>query len=408
MAIGKIGNGYKRLDLVTDKSHSQGFKNLVFAHKFSLAGQTDIALTSLSTPSEMTGFSNPSTLDLLSANIALNRQNLRLVSSVNGELLDYISYDVITNTTIRLKNGAESQPNEIIVGYITPVNMTGLLAIQGNAIVQTGTLAVGDTDIVVNQPFTYNKYSDQQIGDVQLVLDGVLQMRNVGNLFSGQGNYYEIAPSGGNLSNTLRVNVAPIGFPKNYAIISTGLTTQAPTSQGLAKLDSVLSQLDAIILDLALATGNPTSKYLPTGPSNVDLSMFGQLVKSFITEVHYDAVVGSTTQFNAGKCSFTSVQTAINTVSSGARILVLQGTYTENVTVNKKVALVGKSHGSFIDGTLTVTPSGSLSLVQHLRWGDDITLQASANSIFVSECWQVTGKTITDLGTGNSISVAQE
>jgi hypothetical protein len=408
-AIGKTSLGYKKLDTLTDKPLALGYKKLVFAHKFTSAGLTDIDLTALNPPTELTslGFVNPTSNDLLNAQLGITRQNLRLVSSLHGLLMDFLSYDVIANNLIRLKDGAVSTINEIVVGYIEPVNMTGLLAVDAFAIVQTGQLGVGLTDIVVGSPFTYDKYEPQQAGDVLLYLDGILQMRNLGNTPSGSGNFYEIAPITGGLSNTLRVNTAPVGTPKNYVITSNGLVAERPTAAVLAKIDTQGGQIDAIIQDLAVVTGNPTSHY-QTAPNSVDLAMFANVVKSYITEVHYDFVVGSSAQVNAGKATHTTIGAALSVAFSGAKILVLQGTYVENVTITNKVFLEGKGNGSFINGTLTIQPGGSYSAVKWLRWGGNITLQTSANAIFLRECWQVTGLSISDSGTANSVLVIQE
>jgi len=409
-AIGKTSAGYKKIDRVTDKGVAIGIKRLVAAHKFAASGTTDIDLTNLTVPTELSalGFTNPNTANILAANIFLTRENVKVQSSIRGLLMDYLSYDVISNSLIRLKGGAVSTIGEVITIEISQVNLTGLIGVDATAIVQTGTVAIGTTDIVLSSGyFTYNKYATQQIGDVLLILDGVMEMRNVGNAVSGQGNYTEVAPASGNLSNTLRLNTAPVGTAKNYIVISNGLVAERPTAAVLGAVQTLAATVDALVQDTAQMSGNPTSRY-QAAPSSVDQAMFGAKVNSFITEVHYDAVVGSAAQLSAGKVTHTSVQAAINSATSGAKILVLNQTFAENITVNKKVMLVGKGHGSFINGTLTITSAGALSSIKDIRWGDNITLQASANSIFLRDCWQVIGKTITNSGTGNSILVAQE
>jgi hypothetical protein len=411
-AIGKSDKGYRKIDRVVDKGLALGQKKLVIAHKFSSAGLTDIDLTNLTVPSEMSaiGFTNPSTAQILAANLYNLRDNIRVLSSSNGPLADYLSYDVVSNTLIRLKGGAVSQVGEIIIIYVEQVNMTGLIAVDAQAIVQTGTVSVGTTDIVLSSGyFTYNKYPTQQTGDVLLILDGLVQMRNVGNAVSGQGNYYEVAPGSGNLSNTLRLNNAPVGSAKNYIVISNGLVAERPTAAVLGAVQTLAATVDKVVQDLAVVTGNPTSNY-QASPSSVDQAMFGNKVNSYISGIHYDAVVGSAAQLAAGQVTHTSVASAIASQPQG-RILILAGTYAENITLtsaNNNLMLEGKGRGSFINGTLSLTSSATGLNIKWLRFGGNISIASGCNNTFMRECWQTTGLTITDSGTANSKLIIQE
>lgn len=398
--IGKASVGIKKTDKRTDRKIALGHKKLVFAHKFASAGLTDIDLSSLSVPSEMSslGFQNSSVSELADAKLMFLRANLRLLSSVNGELIDYIAYDVISNTKIRLKGSFVSALNEIVVGILEPVNFTGMIGVDAYAISQTGT--VSGTDIVVGEPFVLNKNSGQQVGDVLLFLDGVLQARNVGNAVSGDGNYYELPPSSGGLSNTLRLNSAPPS-PANYVVISNGLMTERPTAGVLAKIESLSAAVDIMIEDLALATGNPESRY-QSAPSNVDLKMFGSRVIGYISGGLYDAVVGSSAQVAAGLATHTSIQAAHDSCAAGAKILILQGAHSGSITINKKIFIEGKGHGSSIEGTVTI--SADYCLIRALRFADNVTLSVGADKNFIRECWIASGKSITDNGSGNSFS----
>lgn len=409
-AIGKGTLSYRKIDTKQDKSLALGVKKLVFAHQFSGSGITDVDLLSLTTPPDLTtlGFTNPNLADTADANLLLNRESIRVVSSLKGVLMDYISYDVISNTKIRLKNGAESTNNtEILFIHVEPANYNGAISVDGVAIVSTGTVAVGLTDFVVGEPFEVNKYSSQQIGDVMVFRDGVLQMRCVGNLLAGDGNYIEVLPAAGLLSNTIRFKDPVILNPANVVVVSNGLRVERPTAAVLSKFETLAGQLDVVIEDLAAATGNPTTRY-QAAPNNVDLMMFGELVKSLILEGIYDAVVGSSAQVTAGLAHFTSVQTAIDNASTGDRILVLQGTYAESVTIDKKIFLEGKGHGTVISGTLTMASNSDFSMIKWMKFGGNITLNAGADGIFLRECWHATGTTVTDNGSGNSILVIEE
>jgi hypothetical protein len=410
-SIGRGTLSYRKVDNSQDKPLALGQKQLVFAHKFTSAGLTDIDVTALNAPSEMTalGFINPNASALTAASMYQLRDNLQVISSLNGPLMDYVSYDVISNNIIRLKNGAQSSINEIIVCYLKPVNFNGMIGVDATAIVSTGTLAISATDYVVGQSFQVNKYSSSQVGDVLVYVDGILQHRNTGNATAApgaDGNYQEVPPSAGNLSNTIRFNNANTGSVKNIIVVSNGMMAERPSAAVLGRFDTLASQVDKVIQDLAVVTGNPTSTY-QTAPNNIDLAVFGNLVRSYITGVHYDAVVGTSTQVSAGQATHTSIQAAHDSAASGAKILVLQGTYSENLNITKKIFFEGKGHSSSVTGTLTLGSGSSYSAVNMMRFGGNITINSGSNNIFLT-CWQATGTTVTNNGTANKVAVSQE
>ena len=405
--IGKKDISYRRKDRATDRVLSVGFEPIVFAHEFASAGQTDIDLTALSVPGDMTGFVNPSLAKLLGAHIYAYPNRVELVSSSKGKLMSYLSYDIVSNTVIRLKDGLESDIGEVIIGTITPVPIQGVPIADAKQIVQTGTLAIGATDFLVNEYFEVNKYSDQQMGDVVVIRDGLIQMRNAGNAVSGQGNYYEVPPVAGRLSNTIRFNLAPTTAAANIVVVSNGLKSERPQEGSLARVESLAAQMDIVVQDLAVTTGNPVTRY-QAAPNNVDTLMFGEKVNAILTDVFSDIIVGPQAYVDGGYATHTTVQGAIDSASSGQKITVLEGTYTENLTINKKVMIEGKGHGSFVNGTVSFGGGADYSLVKWIKIGGNITFSFGADGIFLRECWTSTGVTVTDLGAANSLLVIQE
>jgi hypothetical protein len=355
----------------------------------------------------MPAFTNPSLAKLMGAHVYAYPHRVELISSVKGKLMPYLAFDIVSNTVIRLKAGLESEINEVIIGTITPVPIQGVPIADAKQIVQTGTLAVGATDFLVNEYFEVNKYSDQQMGDVVVIRDGLVQMRNIGNTVSGDGNYYEVPPAAGRLSNTIRFNDAPIVAEANIVIISNGLKSERPQEGTLARVESLAAQMDIVVQDLAVATGNPVTRY-QGAPNNVDTILFGTKVNAILTDVFSDIIVGPQAYVDGGYATHTTVQGAIDSASSGQKITVLEGTYTETITINKKVMIEGKGHGSFINGTVTFGSGADYSLIKWVKIGGNITLNAGADGIFVRECWTSTGVTVTDSGSGNSILVIEE
>lgn len=122
----------------------------------------------------------------------------------------------------------------------------------------------------------------------------------------------------------------------------------------------------------------------------------------------YEIIVGSAAQVTAGTANYSDIQSAINAATAGQRIVVLQGTYSGNISVDRKLFIEGRGHTTVISGTLTFTSTSDFSLVKNLRVTSTITFNSGADGIFMTDCWQATAQTITDNGSGNQIVVIQE
>jgi len=122
----------------------------------------------------------------------------------------------------------------------------------------------------------------------------------------------------------------------------------------------------------------------------------------------YDAVVGSSAQVTAGLANYSSIQAAVTGAPAGGSVLILQGTYTENVTVNQQLFIKGKGLGSLINGTLNFNSGGSFSIMKYFQVSGNVTLNAGANGIYLREFYAGASSVVTDNGTGNSVGYIQE
>lgn len=403
--IAKNGISYRKLDRATDRTVVTGFEPVVFAHQFALSGQTEIDLTALSAPAVMTaaGFTNPSVAQLLNSHLYAYRTRLSLTSSVQGKLMDYVSYNVATNSKITLTNS--SSAGEIVTGVITPVPVEGVSIADGKSIVQTGTVGVGYTDFIVNEYFTVNKYSDQQVGDVMVLKNGVLQLRNPGNAVSG-ADYYEVPPGAGSLSNTIRFTSAVSGAPAKVVVLSNGLVAERPQEGALAKIETMAAQIDLLVPDVAVLKGRPVG-YYQSAPNNVDTKVFGEKVNRILFGMLADFIVGPSDYVSGGYASHTTLQSAVDAASDGSKIFIHKGTYPGNVTINKKLYIEGNGHNSYLSGSVSFGGSSDFSLMKDLRFGN-LSLDSGADGIFVRECWQTAGSTVSNLGSGNSLMIIKE
>lgn len=277
----KSSKSIRKKSTTTQQSPYIGTKALMFAHEITSASQTVINLSSLTTPSAMLGrgFVQPSSSDLATAQLLFYRKNLTLMSSLRGDLWDFDSYVVTGNNSIQLTFTPEV--GEIFVGKISDVAKSGLQAIDGKALSVTGTLAAGQTDFVVGQSFSVNKYPSAQVGDVKVFVDGILQARNSGNATASStadGNYQEL-DAGSGLANTIRFNLADTVNARSITVVSNGMIAERPEGSLRAEIESLAGQLDQIIPTVAQLAGVAETAF-QSAPNDVDLKTFGDRVIS--------------------------------------------------------------------------------------------------------------------------------
>jgi microcystin-dependent protein len=117
----------------------------------------------------------------------------------------------------------------------------------------------------------------------------------------------------------------------------------------------------------------------------------------------YNAVVGSPTQVAAGIATYSSIQTAVNALASQmGTLLILPGTYTENVKISNTIQIEAKGFGTVLVGSLTI--NGSYADVRALQVQGNVTFGASSscNTVVV---WQSPGNVFLDSGTNNDPTV---
>ena len=118
-------------------------------------------------------------------------------------------------------------------------------------------------------------------------------------------------------------------------------------------------------------------------------------------------VVGSALQVSQGLANYTSIQAAHDALSStGGKIFVLSGTYTENVSFTKSVVLEGLGRSSQLAGTFSLNSGSDYSVLKDMRVTGNVTVNSNAN--FMTEVWVATGSTVTDNGSANDINYVTE
>jgi hypothetical protein len=272
--IAKGTKSLRKQDVAEQKTIALGFKKLVFAHQAN-AGETGINITSLVAPPDMTsqGFVNPAISSLTKVNIYQNKNNLKIVSSLSGMLMPYLSYTVNSSTYIAF-NGFTAAQDEVFTCYLDEVPTTSLSVVDGTPIIASGTLLAGQTDFNIGVPIEINKYATQQIGAVMVYVDRGLQYRKVGNVTGGDGDYIEIPVAGG-LGSLIRFDAS--ASDRFVTVVSNGVVAERPDGSMTAMIENVQGQIDQIIPTVAALAGVPETNF-QISPNSIDLKQFGDKV----------------------------------------------------------------------------------------------------------------------------------
>jgi hypothetical protein len=268
----------RKKDLANQKSIAVGFKRTVFAHKAG-AGETGISVGNLVTPTELSGmgFTQPTFSEIASGQMKAFRNNVKIVSSSKGLLMDFLSYNIKSATEIEWV-GFTADQDEIFVVEIDHNARTGVRMVDAAPLVATGVLAAGSQDFSVGMPFAINKYPAMQVGAVTVYEDGVQVYRNTGNATatpSADGNYQEI-DAGNGYGSLIRFNTTE-AYDRNITVISTGLLVEKPNDSQLAEIEAVQGQVDRLVETVAALAGVPETDF-QAAPSQIQLKQFGDRV----------------------------------------------------------------------------------------------------------------------------------
>lgn len=330
--LSKSAISVRKQDVKTQKSLGNVPQKLVFAQQCTV-GDSGFSLQSLTTPTAaMPGFTNPGASDLAAAQIYVNQKGLMLVSSVRGPLIPYAQYTVSSNSQVNFL-GWTAEDTEFILGVLDS-QKEGKYFVDATQFVMTATLTAGTSEVLTGA-YPLNLFPTEQVGAVTVYLDGVQQFRNSGNAAASptaDGNYHETGSS-------IQFNTTYLADAAVF-IVSTGLLVNNPADSRDAALDLLSGQMDIVVADLALATGNPVSRY-QANPNRVDLVAFSQRVV-------------------ASETNITNMQTVLAKPPTIQKFLTGTGTYTKPAgALWIKVRMVGGGGGGSSGNAGSGTNNGS-------------------------------------------------
>lgn len=280
-----------REDVPESRQLAKTIKTLVFKHE-ATAGQTLIDLNNLTAPTSAlaNGFPQPTAGELSAANLMANKKNFRLKSSRGVELEQYEDFIITGNMRVQLiGNIADlggALAGEIFTGYISPVVTNAYPTTDAQLKKKTYTLPAGQT--VLNLGLTYKVgvglTTGEQVGALDVILDGVEQFRNVGNAAaspSADGNYQEV-DAGNGTGTTIQFNVA--AAYDRTVIVKFGVVAAGDYSL-ISDMEAMMGSLMQVAQDAATEFDYPLSRYLTANPSAAERRAFGDAVLALLTRV---------------------------------------------------------------------------------------------------------------------------
>ena len=269
--IGKNTKSIRKKSLSNTRNPVVGVKSIKFHHETN-SGETYIDLSNLVVPS---GFVNPSPAEIAKAKIKDFSENLILMSSARpGPLMEGLSYDIVSNTTIKLK--FETYQGEIFTGVFYNHVTNGTVIADVRTPGKSGTLPEAATDFALGEAIPIDDLSNQY--PIVLFRNGTRQLRNPGNGTSGGD--YQMLDNGDGFSSVIRFNSAGGvgGEPVEWS--ARGALGERPNLSVLQSVDALNGIVDKIANDALVGFGfDVTDPNRYNGiPTNPDLKAFGDRV----------------------------------------------------------------------------------------------------------------------------------
>jgi len=253
-----------------------GIKNTRFYHK-AVANETVLNLASLVAPA---GFTNPSPSELASLNLGFLSDNLVLVSAVRGQLIEGLSYQVTTSTSIKLL--FPTYEGEIFAATFQNASIDGTLIADVRSPNGSGTLLESTTDFNLGEAVKILDLTSQYPMQIVRGTFGPMARNTSNAVYAGDptiGNY-QMVDRGDGWCQVIRFNVAGDigGEPILWA--SHGSLGERPQLSMMQYLESMAGVLDRIKDDALIDFGYDVTQ--PTrydgAPTSSDLKAFGDLV----------------------------------------------------------------------------------------------------------------------------------
>lgn len=274
---GKNTKSIKRKDLPNSRRNVTGIKSVKFHHQAS-AGEIIIDITSLVAPA---GFVNPLPSTLAQLRLKSFSENLVLLSSAKGTLMEGVTLSYTHQDEVTLKLNFEADEGEIFTGVFFNHQINGTLIADVRTPSASGELLEDQTDFNLGEAIPISDLTNQW--PIQVFRGDKPMLRNVGNAeFAGDhsvGNYQMVDSGDGNCQ-VIRFNIEGDVDNEDIFWASHGALAERPDLSVLQQVDALNGILDLMKDDLLETTGfdvTDPNRYAGV-PTNIDLKTFGDRV----------------------------------------------------------------------------------------------------------------------------------
>jgi len=258
-----------------------GTQNFKVHHAPSIIGSAYIDLTNLEVP---IGLSNPAPTTIAKMRLKDFSNNWFLTSNLRPMWMEGISFEIVSNSTIRLLSGYESLEDEVFTIQYFNHTINGTVIADVRTPNASGTLLEGQTDFNLGEALPIKELSSQWPIQVYRGTVGTPMLRNANNAaYTGDdsiGNY-EMVDRGDGYCQVIRFNIAGDvgGEPVFWA--NHGALGERPDLSVLQRVDKIHGIMDKMREDLLAVTGNDVedpTRYDEGVPTQSDLKSFGDIV----------------------------------------------------------------------------------------------------------------------------------
>lgn len=264
-----------------------GTKNVKIHHEPATVGESYIDLSNLIVPAG-TGLVNPSPSEIAKMRLKDFSTNWVLTSNIRPFWMEGLSFEIVSNQTIKLLSSFETLEGEIFTIQYFNHTVNGTVIADVRTPQGSGELLEGQTDFNLGEAVPIENLSSQWPMQVFRGTDGRPMLRNESNApYTGDdsiGNY-QMVDRGDGYCQVIRFNIA--GDVGNEPVMwaSHGALGERPNLSTLQQVDKIHGIMDKMREDLLGLTGNDVAdptRYDNGVPTQGDLKAFGDLVAKIL------------------------------------------------------------------------------------------------------------------------------
>lgn len=278
--LGQNTKSLRKKSLPNTRLPVVGVKNLKLHHEATV-GEQYLDITNLTVPS---GLTNPSPSEIAKMRLKDFSNNWFLTSNLRPMWMEGLSFEIISNTTVKLKDTFEAIADEVFTIQFFNHMVNGTVIADVRTPNGSGVLLEGETDVNLGEAIPIKNLTSQWPIQAFRGAAGNPQLRNENNAaYTGDdsvGNY-QMVDRGDGYCQVLRFNIPGGAGGEPFMWANHGALGERPDLSVLQNVDKIHGIMDLMREDLLLLTGYDTldpTRYEGGVPTQADIKAFGDAV----------------------------------------------------------------------------------------------------------------------------------